>query len=647
MKNKIIKSYLFFITLLLATTCCNRETLVDSCESEQQSCKVVMSASIRNFEEQPKTRNENGIGWKNNDCIYLLFESFGTRVNGKVVYDLAKDEWTLYYEGDLKDCIKQNCTAYHFESNNLNIGNQIILTPQTAVYNDTNSYYSKNNDVVYLNVSLSPSTGRIRFKGISGQKIKMFGTSTYCLYDVDKGTLTKEAETVIMDVGEDGYTEYAYCSFNDASRLLTILYDNLKFTKICNKPILDAAQSGFMDIPTSEKHEGWNMSQISIPTLSTIRITDVQDLYASVEADVISTGNDDLIDAGFVYSSTNDLPQLIDQRVSCGNQISIKRKLSDLNPDTKYHVRAYAINKMGVSYSETANFTTEKDLTIWDGKSVASSFAGGSGSKDDPILIATAAQLKLLADNVNNNNINYRNVHFKLTRNLDLNNYEWTPIGKYWISYGKDYFSPFSGIFDGSGHIIKNLKLEITLNHEFERSTGLFGYITYATIKNLAIDGNITGYFKYYTGAVTGSGKTESKIENCINYCKMNMGGGITGDFQYCYITNCVNYGDGADAGLCNMMNSSSKLNCNYSYWLFDVSTNSGNQYSGPKNNFSGNENNSFSKNPNSCLIYPSYTKDLVEKLNEWVYMNTGKVRYNEWKYESIDGFARPALIPE
>lgn len=653
MKYKIAYIIGFTAIFLSSATSCEKEQLsLEDEHGETHTCKLVFSATLCDFENKVHTRSGSSELWEDEACVYLSFPSPGGRINGKAVYDQTEDEWTLYYEGNLPDHTGSDCLATYFEGTPSATGNRLALSPNTAVYRDQQARYSKSGDIVMVQTILTPPAGRIRFTGTTGQTFNVSGFNTYTSYDLSTGALSHETADITLSVGNNGYTEYTYGFWNSGIHTLTIFYDDIRYSKACQQAVLEAGRSGFMEIPSPNRHEGWEMSQVSLPSLSTVNVTGVEDLYATVEATVISTGNDDLTDAGFVYSSSNPLPDLAEQRISCGSSTTLKQTLEGLQAETNYYIRAYAINRKGISYSEVTRFTTTKDLTVWDGKSVATSFGGGTGSAEDPILISTAAQFKLLADNVNNEVSNYRNIHFRLTRDLDLNHYEWTPIGRYWVSYGHDYYNPFSGVFDGNGHAIRNLHINITdSNDDFCRSAGLFGCIRYATIRNLAVDGNITGYFNDYTGGIIGTAdyvNSSSEIENCVNYCTMNKGGGIGGEMPYGKLTNCVNYGTGAKAGLCYMAKTGSKLYCNHSFWLYDVATNSGNQYNGPTRDFSNGEDNaSFSRNASACPIAPSYTDDLVEELNAWVYMHDGEVHYNSWKYEIVDGYARPAMIPE
>ena len=63
----------------------------------------------------------------------------------------------------------------------------------------------------------------------------------------------------------------------------------------------------------------------------------------------------------------------------------------------------------------------------WDG-SIATAFAGGTGTESDPYQIANGAELAYLASSVNSGET-YTGKNFVLTANIDLNGLPWTPIG--------------------------------------------------------------------------------------------------------------------------------------------------------------------------------------------------------------------------
>lgn len=378
------------------------------------------------------------------------------------------------------------------------------------------------------------------------------------------------------------------------------------------------------------------------PSLSSVTVSNIESKSLSLETDIEDIGDDYLTACGYVYSNTNQQPTLSDDTFVCENGDNVCGTITGLVFDTTYYIRAYATNPQGTSYSETVSVTTKKDPTVWDGKSVANAFDGGIGSKEDPIRIATAAQLKLLADNVNLKGMKYANVNFTLTTDIDLNNFPWVPIG--WES------CYFSGIFDGEGHIVKGINTQPYFDTYYQYA-GFFGYGYGMTIRNLAISGYIYRNQASDENNVGGIiGNTYSGIiENCINYCNMDMGGGITTILrEELEINNCVNYGVGASGGVTGEGIPYYPGKCNNSFWIYDVVNGTGNEFATPSSTPSSafKDCAPFVPTGNQCKILPNYTKDLVDELNKWVDLNEGEVSYNKWTYEIVNGAARPVLIP-
>lgn len=92
----------------------------------------------------------------------------------------------------------------------------------------------------------------------------------------------------------------------------------------------------------------------------------------------------------------------------------------------------------------------------------------------------------------------------------------------------------FRGVFDGKGHVIKNLAIDS------ETTAGLFDKVS-GVITNLTIDaGSING--KDFSGAIAALLTHEGSVINCCNYADVtgNEAGGICGR-AYGRLINCVN----------------------------------------------------------------------------------------------------------
>ena len=187
---------------------------------------------------------------------------------------------------------------------------------------------------------------------------------------------------------------------------------------------------------------------------------------------------------------------------------------------------------------------------VWDG-SVAESFAGGKGTKDDPYQIATGSQLAYFAKRVNAEEYGekYADTYFELTEDIDLGGKEWTPVGETvadLIMGGHEYFV-FSGNFDGNGYTIKNLTIGTEASPYSGDVCGLFG-ATSGTIEDVVLENVSINYIgekyssAYYfrmAGALVGYSMGD--IVNCTvtgldmkagsdgSYVTLNSIGGLVG----------------------------------------------------------------------------------------------------------------------
>ena len=180
----------------------------------------------------------------------------------------------------------------------------------------------------------------------------------------------------------------------------------------------------------------------------------------------------------------------------------------------------------------------------------------GSGLAEDPYLIADASQLRWFAQQVNDGRSSICAV---LTKDIDLGDEPWTPIGQY-------ARNAYKGVFDGQGYTIKRLKITGSTSNHY----GLFGVVGSGTVRNLTVEGTVTvtgstnASSTYGIAGIVGAMNdgTTGTVENCVNKATISGTqnvGGIVGYISSGYtagkrvIQNCANYGDisptGNDAG--------------------------------------------------------------------------------------------------
>lgn len=141
-----------------------------------------------------------------------------------------------------------------------------------------------------------------------------------------------------------------------------------------------------------------------------------------------------------------------------------------------------------------------------------------AGTQEEPCIIDSVETLQYLAECVNEGN-SYKDCYFCLESDLDLKDIpSWTPIGT--------ESAPFSGHFDGNGHVIQNLTIGGKTDY-----AGLFGNLLVAEVKNLTLnDVKIEG--ENYVGGIAGKAGQSSGNGFCGSLLNLRVGGTITGTNQ-------------------------------------------------------------------------------------------------------------------
>ena len=162
----------------------------------------------------------------------------------------------------------------------------------------------------------------------------------------------------------------------------------------------------------------------------------------------------------------------------------------------------FAVSGEGASIDGNTITVGTGDVVVSIASKTAASWSG-SGTEEDPYLIANREQMTMLANYVNSGNGSGE--YFQLT---DYLKYSVSSEGTY------DYYvvgtseHPFEGTFDGNGYSIDYAWNAVAADYQ-----GLFGYIgEMGTVKNLSASGcDFKG--RSYTGII--AGRNDGVIENC------------------------------------------------------------------------------------------------------------------------------------
>ncbi|SJZ39169.1 Ig-like domain-containing protein [Anaerorhabdus furcosa] len=187
---------------------------------------------------------------------------------------------------------------------------------------------------------------------------------------------------------------------------------------------------------------------------------------------------------------------------------------------------------------ETSNPTPAPTATpiptsAWDGTTVDSSWYNDSTNS---FVINKADQLAGLAQLVSDGN-SFENKIITLNANIDLANFEWTPIGK-------GDTNSFKGIFDGNNLVIKNINITKSPSDDVTIPTGLFSVVSNGTIKNLNVVGNVSVDSNDCAGLIAGKITNTSTISNSTTSGSVTAKevGGIAGlSTKGSIILNCSN----------------------------------------------------------------------------------------------------------
>lgn len=234
--------------------------------------------------------------------------------------------------------------------------------------------------------------------------------------------------------------------------------------------------------------------------------------------------------------------------------------------------------------SDDSDSAQVKEAGVWDGVEAETAWYDDHAG-DSVFTISTPAQLAGLAKLVNESKITFKDKTVRLGGDLDMGGKEWTPIGNNNTTSGGMTYK-FSGVFDGQGYTISNVKIDDAAN--FNR--GFFSYLEEASIEDLTLQIDIAGGKSYiggvaavaqdssfenitvkgsisraenassatsYVGGIVGSTKNSVTISNCTNEMSINAEvsaedasyhnssyvGGIVGNAVKADLRDCVNRG--------------------------------------------------------------------------------------------------------
>lgn len=228
----------------------------------------------------------------------------------------------------------------------------------------------EDNTIYYIRYSASNRYSNGTTKTISN--IKTLGQSAPTINIISVNNILDESATAKFEIKYDGgaaITQAGICWSSNTNPTIDNSHAESK-NQQTTIPIsnLQANTTYYLRAyAVNRKGVGYSEQEISfttlaLPVVQTDEITDVQLTTALLNGNLIFNGNDTATILGFCWGKTPQPTISNNQKQVTTNSNNFAYQLSNLKDETKYYVRAYAKNKIGVAYGDEKAFTTNSAI---------------------------------------------------------------------------------------------------------------------------------------------------------------------------------------------------------------------------------------------------------------------------------------------
>lgn len=267
MKHSVSKfTWILIILTTFFVSCSQGEEIVENISADGKILYTLhLNCSAPGYSEDLTTRGSSS--WKEGSVVYFLFKN---GITGIATY--SENGWSLQ-ASDRLDASSSNadCQAIYVE-NPKEVRNGIVYMDAHSILYKGNGTYSVTSSDIYVNVTMPPSTWRLRFKGTNGTKISLPGDKNDIRYYTSLNTntfdLTTKAEDVPLVVGSNGYTEYVYGELvkkegNNAVYMINETEKTAYFREDISGKKLSVGKSAYLTVPTQATYASLNWQMAS------------------------------------------------------------------------------------------------------------------------------------------------------------------------------------------------------------------------------------------------------------------------------------------------------------------------------------------------------------------------------------------------
>ncbi|MDF2838495.1 MAG: hypothetical protein K0S60_198, partial [Evtepia sp.] len=224
----------------------------------------------------------------------------------------------------------------------------------------------------------------------------------------------------------------------------------------------------------------------------------------------------------------------------------------------------------------------------WDGGTDTSWYTSNPSATS--FAINTAEELAGLATIVNAKTDNFDGDTITLGADIDLSgsSHNWIPIGNTDQCY-------FDGTFNGDGHVVSAINVNITGSGTSNALAGLFGGVLGdGTVKNLGVKGAVTATSNVKGHSLAGGlvGSCSGTITNCYSQVDVTSTSSVAFAFAgslvgstYGIVSNCYATGNVSSSGVfsskAGVLCGAAQLECNTSYYNSDATVSGSNSNAG------------------------------------------------------------------
>ena len=252
---------------LAAASCSQDEEILNPIDESSSTVQdeyvytLHMDCPSPSFEEG----TTRAVSWANGSTVYLLLKNGSSYTTGKATYSSSSSSWTVTTSSSISTSSSDlECKAFYVEDPSSTTSSVVNMNAFSALYSGVGTYTHPNSSEIFVKVTMSPESWRLRFKGTKGDQINVSSSAVnvFNKLTLSSGSTTISQLSTTLTVGSDGYTPYIYGLFSSSSgnNKITVVTSEGTFTRDISGSSLEVKGSAYLNVPTVSSHDKWTYS---------------------------------------------------------------------------------------------------------------------------------------------------------------------------------------------------------------------------------------------------------------------------------------------------------------------------------------------------------------------------------------------------